>query len=99
MPSQCLPDMAFQRSLLLITDLSFHQQNFQTLMSLTTQQVALIFHKAMEKQWTVKGPLRKAEDPYLALLAYWNTHLQIGFSPTQLLMSTCRRLHSTVPML
>ena len=45
---------------------------------------------------TIKSLLRKAEDPYLALLAYRTTPLEIGYSPSQLLMS--RRLRSTVPM-
>jgi len=45
---------------------------------------------------TVKNILRKAEDPYQALLAYRNTPLQIGSSPAQLLMSG--RLRSTIQM-
>jgi len=44
----------------------------------------------------VKNLLRKSKDPYLALLASRSTPLEIGYNPSQLLMS--RRLHSTVPM-
>lgn len=45
---------------------------------------------------TVKGMLKKATDPYRALLAYRNTPLSNGFSPAQLLMG--RRLRTTVPV-
>ena len=44
---------------------------------------------------TVKRLLKKADDPYMALLAYRNTPLHIGYSPAQLLMS--RRLRTLVP--
>ncbi|KAJ8348836.1 hypothetical protein SKAU_G00274250 [Synaphobranchus kaupii] len=44
---------------------------------------------------TVKGLLKKAADPYLALLAYRATPLQNGYSPAQLE----RRLRTTVPTL
>ena len=40
---------------------------------------------------TVKNLLKKANDPYLALLAYRSTPLEIGYSPSELLM--CRKLH------
>lgn len=44
---------------------------------------------------TLKLLLKKAEDPYLALLNYRNTPGPTGFSPAQLLVS--RRLRSRVP--
>ena len=44
---------------------------------------------------TVKMLLKKADDPYMALLAYHNTPLHMGYSIAQLLMS--RRLHTLVP--
>ena len=46
---------------------------------------------------TVKNLLEKAEDPYLAMLAYRSTPLQNGYSPSELLMN--RRLRSNVPMI
>ena len=45
---------------------------------------------------TVKCLLRKADDPFLALLSYRTTPLQNGYSPSELLMG--RKLHTTVPM-
>ena len=44
---------------------------------------------------TVKRLLKKADDPYMALLAYHNTPLHMGYSPAQLLMS--RRFNTLVP--
>ena len=103
MPSQCLPDMAFQRSLLLIMDLSFHQKEFSQFSNtyefdhITSSPYFPQSNGEAERAvQTVKGLLKNAEDPYLALLAYQNTPLQIGFSPTQLLIN--RRRRSTVPM-
>jgi transposase InsO family protein len=46
---------------------------------------------------TVKGLLRKNEDPYLALLTYRSTPLQNGLSPSELLMG--RRLRTQLPVL
>ena len=46
---------------------------------------------------TIKGLLKKAEDPYIALLAYRNTPLHMGYSPAQSLLS--RRLRTSVPMI
>ena len=45
---------------------------------------------------TIKNLLKKEGDPYLALLAYRSTPLEIGYSPSELLMS--KKLRTTVPM-
>lgn len=45
---------------------------------------------------TIKSLLCKDGDPYLALLSYRATPLQMGFSPAELLMS--RRLRTNIPM-
>ena len=44
---------------------------------------------------TIKGLLKKEGDPYLALLSNRATPLQIGYSPSELLMG--RKLRTTVP--
>ena len=46
---------------------------------------------------TVKGLLKKNEDPYLALLTYRSTPLQTGLSTSELLMG--RRLRTQLPVL
>ena len=43
----------------------------------------------------VKNLMKKCDDPYLALLAYHSTPLEVGYSPSELLM--CRKLRTTVP--
>ncbi len=45
---------------------------------------------------TIKHMLKKADDPYLALLAYRTTPLHNGFSPSELLMG--RKLQTTIPV-
>ena len=45
---------------------------------------------------TTKNLLKKAKDPYLAMLAYRSTPLSIGFTPSELLM--CRKLRTTIPI-
>ena len=46
---------------------------------------------------TAKALLKKASDPYIALLTYRSTPLQSGHSPAELLMG--RKLRSTLPIL
>ena len=43
----------------------------------------------------VKNLMKKCDDPYLALLAYRSTPLEVDYSPSELLM--CRKLRTTVP--
>ena len=45
---------------------------------------------------TVKNLLKKAEDPYMAMLTYRSTPLSSGFSPAELLMN--RRLRANLPI-
>ena len=45
---------------------------------------------------TIKNLLQKAEDPYLAVLAYCSTPLHNGYSPSELLMNP--KLRATVPI-
>ena len=45
---------------------------------------------------TIKGLLKKAADPYLAMLVYRSTPLALGYTPSELLM--CRKLRTTVPI-
>ena len=45
---------------------------------------------------TIEGLLKKERDPYMALLTYRVTPLQIGYSPAELLMN--RKLRTTVPI-
>lgn len=45
---------------------------------------------------TVKNLLKKKGDPYLALLAYRSTPLELGYTPSELLMG--RKLATTIPM-
>ena len=45
---------------------------------------------------TVKALLRKAKDPYLALLAYRSTPTAVGYTPSELLIN--RKLRTTIPI-
>ena len=45
---------------------------------------------------TIKSLFKKDGDPYLALLAYRSTPLEVGYTPSELLMG--RKLKSTVPI-
>ena len=44
---------------------------------------------------TIKDPLNKSDDPYLAILIYRLTPLENGYSPAELLMG--RKLRTTIP--
>ena len=46
---------------------------------------------------TMKSLLKKAEDPYMAILTYWLTPLSSGFGPAELLMSC--HLHVNLPII
>ena len=46
---------------------------------------------------TLKAMIRKAEDPYKALMAYRSTSLENGYSPTEILFG--RRIRTTVPVM
>ena len=61
-------------------------------MGLNTSLAALDTHRVMGRS---KEELRKADDPYIALMAYRATPLENGFSPAELLMG--RKIRTLLP--
>ena len=83
------------------TVLSFPLENlfsFQSCIALPTGPAVPNIHWQTERAVkTIKSLLKKADDPFLALLAYRATPLRTRYSPAELLMG--RRLRITVPII
>ena len=86
----------------LIMVLSFLREHFRTSVASMVLNTSLVAHyiqsngEAERAVRTVKSLWKKEKDPFLALLIYRATPLEIGYSPAELLM--CRRLRTTLPL-
>ena len=96
--------MAYSRKLYQTTDhsiLQYSTRSLQQSMASFTLPAAPDFPQsngeAERAVKTVKSLLKKAEDPYMAILTYRSTPLSSGFSPAEILMS--RRLCANLPIM
>ena len=73
------------------------QENIAFVILLAARSIPEVMERQKELLKTVKSLLKKEADPYLALLSYRAAPLQVGYSPSELLMG--RKLRTTVPII